>query len=254
MIPSPRIRPPRPTSATPATPAAPPAGEHHPDAMLQRLRRLPGHDGEVWVFGYASLIWRPEFHVRERHAARVPGWHRALRLRSVVNRGTPERPGLVFALLPGGACRGEVFRLDPARAGDELRQLWAREMPIAGIYTPRWLPCHTARGVLPALAFTLARSHPACVPRLTDAQMLDILRHASGRYGTTLDYLACTADALRARGIRDREIERQLALAARAGRGSQATSAAAARASVMPSSDAASTSTPGSSTSTTAAG
>jgi cation transport protein ChaC len=185
--------------------------------MLQRLRGMPGHDGDVWVFGYASLIWRPEFHVRERHAARVHGWHRALRLRSVVNRGTPERPGLVFALLPGGACRGEIFRLDRVSAADELRRLWSREMPIAGIYTPRWLPCRTSHGVRPALAFTLARRHPSCTPRLSDAAMLDILRHARGRYGTTLDYLTRTAEALRTRGIRDPEIERLLALAARAG-------------------------------------
>lgn len=215
-----RYRPPRPAAGAPNLPtlrATPPADEHGPDAMLRRLQGMPGHDGEVWVFGYASLIWRPEFHVRERHAARIHGWHRALRLRSVVNRGTPDRPGLVFALLPGGACRGEIFRLDRASAADELQRLWAREMPIAGIYCPRWLPCRTPHGVRLALAFTLARRHPSCAPRLPDAAMLDILRHARGRYGTTLDYLAHTAEALRTRGIRDREIERLLALAERAG-------------------------------------
>ena len=90
-------------------------------------------------------------------------------------------------------------------------------MPIAGIYCPRWLPCRTPHGVRLALAFTLARRHPSCAPRLPDAAMLDILRHARGRYGTTLDYLAHTAEALRTRGIRDREIERLLALAERAG-------------------------------------
>ena len=237
----------------PAAGAALPA-EHQPHALLDQLRRLPGHDGRIWVFGYASLIWRPEFHPRERRAAHLHGWHRALRMRSTVNRGTPDRPGLVFALLPGGACRGEVYRLDAATADDELQRLWAREMPN-GVYTPRWLPCRTAEGMVPALAFTLARRHPACVPRLPDAAMLDILRHARGRYGTTLDYLAQTAAALRARGIRDREIERLLALAGRAGLlADQAASAAAARASDIPCSDAASTSTPGSSTSTAAAG
>jgi hypothetical protein len=39
--------------------------------------------------------------------------------------------------------------------------------------------------------------------------VLHILRHARGRYGSTLDYLAETATALRGRtGVRDREIER----------------------------------------------
>ncbi len=243
---------------------------HRPEALLGELRRRWGADCGLWVFGYASLIWRPEFEILEQHPALVRGWHRALRLRSVINRGTPERPGLVFALLPGGACRGEVYRLAPDSAAHELERLWQREMPT-GVYTPRWLPCRTARGVLPALAFTLARHSHACLPRLADDTLLAILREARGRYGTTLDYLARTAVALRERGIRDREVERMMALAARAGLASelaggsrpadqtdtvdlQAASATAARACARPSPEAASTSTPGSSTSTPAAG
>lgn len=187
-----------------------------PAALLEQLQRLAGPRPDLWVFGYASLIWRPEFHAAEQRSALVRGWHRALRMRSRINRGTPERPGLVFALLPGGACRGEVYRLPAARAPAELERLWQREMPT-GVYTPRWLPCRTAQGTVPALAFTLARRHEACLDRLPDAQMLDILRHARGRYGTTLDYLVRTAEALRERGIHDREIERLMALAARHG-------------------------------------
>ena len=68
-----------------------------------------------------------------------------------------------------------------------------------------------------ALAFTLKRRHEANLGRLSDEQMLDILRHASGRFGTTLDYLVQTAHALREHGIRDREVERLMALALRAG-------------------------------------
>jgi cation transport protein ChaC len=68
-----------------------------------------------------------------------------------------------------------------------------------------------------ALAFTLSRRSEACLPRLPDEEVLHILRHAQGRYGSTLDYLAETATALRERGVRDREIERLMALARRHG-------------------------------------
>ena len=171
---------------------------------------------ERWVFGYASLIWRPEFDAAEHRSARVHGWHRALRMRSRVNRGTPQVPGLVFALLPGGACCGVVYRLRPENAETELEQLWAREMPT-GVYDPRLLPCHTPQGPVLALAFTLSRRSEACLPRLPDADVLHILRHARGRYGSTLEYLAQTATALRERGVYDREIERLMALARRHG-------------------------------------
>lgn len=182
------------------------------DALLRERQHRFGRVKALWLFGYASLIWRPECPTADQRPARVQGWHRALRMRSVINRGTPERPGLVFALLSGGSCRGEVHRLPAHSAEAELRRLWAREMPT-GVYTPRWLPCHTAQGMVPALAFTLSRRHEACLAPMDDATVLDILRHARGRYGTTLDYLAQTARALQERGIRDREIARLMQLA-----------------------------------------
>lgn len=190
--------------------------QRDPAEPLAQLRSLWQGHNERWVFGYASLIWRPEFDAAERRSALVHGWHRALRMRSRVNRGTPAQPGLVFALLPGGACRGVVYRLRDENAEDELQRLWAREMPT-GVYDPRLLPCRTPQGQVLALAFTLGRRSQSCLARLPDDQMLHILRHAQGRYGSTLDYLVQTAHALRGCGVRDREIERLMTLARRHG-------------------------------------
>ena len=185
-----------------------------PQALLaQTLRDWPA-GSDLWVFGYASLIWRPEFDADETRGAAVHGWHRALRMRSRINRGTPERPGLVFALVPGGSCRGVVYRIARSRAERELERLWLREMPT-GVYDPRWLPCRTPAGPVRALAFTLDRASPSHTGVIPDGEMLEILRHARGRYGSTLDYLLETAACLRERGIRDREIERLERLARR---------------------------------------
>jgi glutathione-specific gamma-glutamylcyclotransferase len=183
-----------------------------PAALLARVRREWGGQRDLWIFGYASLIWRPEFDFSEHHNAFVRGWHRALRMSSRINRGTPERPGLVFALLPGGSCHGVVFRVPRERAADTLAAMWPREMPN-GVYDPRWLACRTAGGEARALAFTLSRKSPQHLGRLDDAQVVDILRHARGRYGTTLEYLLATAHCLAERGVRDREVERLVALA-----------------------------------------
>ena len=184
-------------------------------ALRQLQASWRGH-GERWIFGYASLIWRPEFDAAEHRSALLHGWHRALRMRSRVNRGTQQQPGLVFALLPGGACRGVVYRLRAHSAEAEIERLWAREMPT-GVYDPRLLRCQTAQGPVVALAFTLSRRSESCLPRLPDDEVTHILRHARGRYGTTLQYLADTAIALRERGVRDREIERLMSLARRQG-------------------------------------
>ena len=187
---------------------------HHrrdPAQLLDQVRKQWGGQQDLWVFGYASLIWRPEFDAAEHRPAWVHGWHRAFRMRSRVNRGTPEQPGLVYALVSGGLCRGMVYRLPMQRAHEELPRLWLREMPN-GVYDPRWLRCRTAQGDVTALAFTLSRRSPNFTGRLDDQAVLHILRHAQGRYGSTLDYLVRTAESLRENRMCDRESERLLRL------------------------------------------
>lgn len=189
-------------------------GSRDPNGLLAATLKGWGGHGDVWVFGYASLIWRPEFEAAEQRPATVYGWHRALQMRSRVNRGTPECPGLVFALVHGGCCRGIVYRIEERNAAAQLERLWLREMPT-GIYDPKWLNCRTAQGRVKALAFTLSRTSPSHTGPLPDAQMVDILRTAKGRYGSTLAYLVETARSLRGCGVRDRDIERLVALARR---------------------------------------
>ena len=187
-----------------------------PQRMLAQARaewhRRAGPQRALWVFGYASLIWRTDFDFTERHASRIHGWHRALAMWSRVNRGTPEQPGLVVALLPGGSCPGMVYRVPGQAAEAVFDTLWAREMP-SGVYDARWLPCATPHGPVPALAFTLSRRSPSHTGELTAEQYRHIFRHASGRYGTTLDYARRTLDTLREHGIHDRRLRALLALA-----------------------------------------
>ena len=189
-------------------------GSRDPNVLLAETKKRWGGQGDIWVFGYASLIWRPEFEAAERRAATAFGWHRALEMRSRVNRGTPECPGLVFALVNGGSCRGMVYRIEEKDAEAQLERLWAREMPT-GMYDPKWLNCRTEQGQVSALAFTLSRASPNHTGQVPDQQVVDILRTANGRYGSTLAYLLETARSLRGCGIRDRDVERLVALARR---------------------------------------
>lgn len=192
------------------------APRRDPQAMLAgTLARLHAAQ-DLWVFGYASLIWRPEFDACEQRLARVHGHHRTLRMHSRINRGTQQQPGLVFALVPGGSCRGMVYRVERSRAEAELQRLWVREMPT-GVYDPKWLQCQTAQGPVSALAFTLSKRSPNYTGEIDEAMLVRILRESRGRFGSTLDYLVETARCLRRHGIRDQAVERQLALARRHG-------------------------------------
>jgi glutathione-specific gamma-glutamylcyclotransferase len=193
-------------------PANSPKMPHTDDAALARtLAQWQAQQGDLWVFGYASLIWRQEFEFAERRAARVHGWHRALEMWSTINRGSPECPGLVFALLAGGSCEGVVFRIPKAQAEKALDDLWFREMP-GDVYDPRWLNCATPQGQVSALAFTLSKRSPSYCGELEAQQYRQIFSQACGRYGTTLDYAQRTYESLLAEGIDDHALAELLRL------------------------------------------
>ena len=180
--------------------------------MLQAtLDQWRARGGDLWLFAYGSLIWKTEFEVAEKRPARVHGHHRALQMWSRVNRGTPERPGLVLALISGGSCSGMALRVRAALVPDMLPQLWQREMPNP-VYDPKWLRCQTPQGVVSGLSFTLSRHSPNYTGVLSDARYREIFAHASGRYGSTLEYARLTCQHLNALGIHDAELERVVAL------------------------------------------
>mgnify|MGYP003620213851 FL=1 len=183
-----------------------------PAPMLDRALHEWGGRDDLWIFGYGSLIWRPDFAYAERRAATVHGWHRALKMWSRVNRGTPECPGLVFGMLSGGSCRGMVFRVDHSHARQVMVNLWQREM-VLGVYDPRWLNCRTPQGAVRALAFTLSRKSPSHTGVLADEEYRRIFAHASGIYGTTHENAEATHAELQRMGIHDRALSRLIALA-----------------------------------------
>ncbi len=99
-----------------------------------------GSPGDVWLFAYGSLLWKPACEVAESRRAIVYGWHRAFCIRIARFRGTPERNGLMMALDRGGQCHGMIFRLPAARLHENLDKLFRREMVIkTSSNVPRWV-------------------------------------------------------------------------------------------------------------------
>lgn len=183
-----------------------------PKPLLDRVIHEWGGHEDLWLFGYGSLIWKPEFDFAERRPARVHGWHRALKMWSRVNRGSVQNPGLVFGLLTGGSCQGMAFRIPAADVLEVLGRLWLREMPT-GVYDPRWLTCITPGGPVRALAFTLSRKSPNFTGTLPEARYREIFASAVGRYGSSLEYARQTLLELKRHHIHDAALARLLRLA-----------------------------------------
>jgi cation transport protein ChaC len=190
------------------------------ESRLIESRRLePPPKGEFWVFGYGSLMWRPEFPYRKVEAALLRGWHRAFCIWSHHYRGTRARPGLVLGLDRGGACRGRAFLVAREDAAEVARYLHGREM-ITGVYEPRYLTVELASGRrVRAAAYLADRCHPQYAGKLAPERLLEIICAAHGSAGSNLDYLRNTVAHLDELGIADGPLHRLLAMAEKRGKG-----------------------------------
>jgi cation transport protein ChaC len=175
------------------------------------IARLPR--GNLWVFGYGSLMWSPGFAYTQKALARAHGYHRALCILSTRYRGTRRKPGLVMGLCRGGSCWGMAFRVQAPSARRVLRRLWEREMNRR-VYAPKLVPVRLSNGrEVRALAFLADTAHPAYVRELDLHGRARLVAQGIGQRGHCVDYIRNTLEHMHEVGVRDPHLERILAAA-----------------------------------------
>jgi glutathione-specific gamma-glutamylcyclotransferase len=167
-------------------------------------------DGDLWVFGYGSLMWKPGFEFIEQVPARLIGEHRALCVYSFDHRGTPEKPGLVLGLDRGGACRGIAFRVAARLREDTIAYLRAREQTTnvyREVMRSVWLE-NEERQRVSALAYVVDRGHVQYAGRLSLPEQLRFVQQGHGRSGNNRDYVLSTVASIEKQGFRDAPLHR----------------------------------------------
>jgi cation transport protein ChaC len=171
-------------------------------------------EGDLWVFGYGSLMWRPGFEFIEQVPARLIGEHRALCVYSFDHRGTPEKPGLVLGLDRGGACRGIAFRVAARQRREAIEYLRGREQTTnvyREVMRSVWLE-NQARQRVSALAYVVDRGHVQYAGRLSLAEQLRYVLQGHGRSGNNRDYVLSTVKSIEAQGFRDAQLHQLAAM------------------------------------------
>ena len=161
----------------------------------------------VWVFGYGSLIWRPDIPFSEKRVAWVSGWKRRFWQGSHDHRGVAHAPGRVVTMVPepGASCGGMAYFVD----AEEMRGTWDElDYREKNGYRREkvWLEFRNGEAdgaVYVAPVGNRAWLGPAPFPDMA-AQIL----RSAGPSGTNIDYLRRLSGELRRLGIDDPHVFR----------------------------------------------
>ncbi|MGE5639628.1 MAG: gamma-glutamylcyclotransferase [Clostridia bacterium] len=166
--------------------------------------------GDLWVFGYGSLMWSPGFRYRRKSPGKVHGYHRSFCIYSTRYRGTPEQPGLVMGLCHGGSCWGMAFRVAAPQVPRVLETLHHREMRNR-VYHPRFVRVRVRGGrEVRALAFVADERHTHFAGDLSLRRTAQLIAQGRGERGRNIDYLSATLAHMHEIGVRDPHLDRIL--------------------------------------------
>jgi cation transport protein ChaC len=187
-----------------------------PRAILSKpeVAAVLAEPGDLWIFGYGSLMWDPGFRHAEAEPALLYGYHRRFCVYSRRYRGTPQRPGLVLGLDRGGACKGIAYRVAHRHRKAAMLYLWEREMR-GGVYDMKKLRVRLPRRTVEAYAYVVNRGHRGYAAELSVKETARHILQGAGRRGLCVHYLENTVRHIEALGLSDGPLHRLAAIVER---------------------------------------
>lgn len=161
----------------------------------------------AWIFGYGSLIWRPDFPYVERRTAAIDGWSRRFWQGSTDHRGVPGDPGRVVTLVreDGARCWGRAYRIEPETGEEIFDRLAHREK---GGYDRIVLDLRFAGpgAPVPGFVYFANTRNPNWLGPAPLADIARQVRRSHGPSGANTEYVLQLARALREMEVEDEHV------------------------------------------------
>ena len=161
----------------------------------------------AWVFGYGSLIWRPDIPFRERRVAYAQGWTRRFWQGSHDHRGLPHAPGRVVTLVPaaGARCGGMAYFVERAAMQETWDELDYREK---NGYRREAVRLEFDDGAADGAVYVAPMGNRAWLGPAPLPEMAAQILRSAGPSGSNIDYMRRLAGELRRLAIEDEHVFR----------------------------------------------
>ena len=169
---------------------------------INRQRHDFSDQGDVWLFGYGSLIFKADFPWREYCPGAIHGWARRFWQGSHDHRGTPGAPGRVATLVRRSAvrCGGMAYRVHPevfAHLDYREKNGYLRFMTDMTLVDGRCVD---------ALVYIATEDNAAWLGPAPEAEIAQQIAASRGPSGENAEYLLRLARALRDLGEEDAHV------------------------------------------------
>tara|TARA_E500000331_G_scaffold74431_1_gene69501 strand:+ start:1280 stop:1810 length:531 start_codon:yes stop_codon:yes gene_type:complete len=160
---------------------------------------------DVWVFGYGSLVWRPDFLFEESRVATIAGWGRRFWQGSTDHRGIPGAPGRVVTLIedPSAVCRGRAYLISAESRKEIISRLDYREKGGYSVYETELSFPEAEYLPAPGLIYIATPDNPDWLGEAPLPEIAAQVRASSGPSGKNIEYVAELARALAEIGADD---------------------------------------------------
>jgi len=170
-------------------------------AINRRQRMFEDHDC-VWVFGYASLIFKADFPFLDRRPASIDNWVRRFWQGSHDHRGTLSAPGRVVTLIPRAkAVCGGVAYLVELEVFDHL-DFREKNGYVRFVTDMQFRDGTSAQGTV----YIATRENGAFLGEAPESEIASHVSSASGPSGPNAEYVINLARALRELSVHDAHV------------------------------------------------